>query len=162
MLLVVFLVTGPMAALGAGQWAAHTGDAGSTTPSHAVHAVLLQTAMAPAGRSGAVRGTWVWVSARWETAGGSTRTGKIPGPAGAPPGTVVTIWLDAFGRVTGPPQTGEFADNAVAIAVIALIALALALLTALGLIQRFLNCRRLAAWEADWRAVGPRWTGHRS
>jgi len=159
-LLVVFLIAGPMAALGAGQWTAHTGDAGSAAQSHAVHAVLLQTATAPAGPAVAVRGTQVWVSARWESAGGSTRTGEVPAPAGAPAGTVVTIWLDASGRVTGPPQPGEFAGYAMTIAVITLIAVALALLTALRLIQRFLNWRRLAAWEAAWRAVGPRWTGH--
>ena len=74
----------------------------------------------------------------------------------------MTVWLDASGRVTGPPQPGEFADEAVAAAVITLIVVALALLVALRLIQRFLNWRHLAAWEEAWRAVGPRWTGHRS
>jgi hypothetical protein len=130
--------------------------------SHAVQAVLLRMATAPAGRAMAVRGAEVWASARWESAGGSTRTGEVPAPAGAPAGTVVTVWLDASGRVTGPPQPGEFADEAVASAVITLIAVALALLVALRLIQRFLNWRHLAAWEAAWRAVGPRWTGRRS
>jgi hypothetical protein len=161
-LLVGFLIAGPIAALAAGQWAAQVGDAGSAAQSHAVQAVLLRTAAAPAGRAVAVRGARVWVSARWEGAGGSTRTGEVPAPAGAPAGTVVTIWLDASGRVTGPPQPGEFADEAVAAAVITLIVVAVALLAALRLIQRFLNWRRLAAWEAAWRAVGPRWTGHRS
>ena len=47
------------------------------------------------------------------------------------------------GRSPGRRKQGEFADNAVAIAVITLIAVALALLTALGLIQRFLNWQRL-------------------
>jgi hypothetical protein len=158
-LLVGFLIAGPMAALAAGRWTAHAGDAAQ---SHAVPAVLLRTATAPAGRAVAVRGAEVWVSARWESGGGATRTGEVPAPAGAPAGTVVTVWLDASGRVTGPPQPGEFADEAVASAVITLIAVALALLVVLRLIQRFLNWRHLAAWEAAWRAVGPRWTGRRS
>ena len=157
-LLVGFLIAGPMAALAAGRWTAHTGDAGSAAQSHAVQAVLLQTATAPAGRAVAVRGAQVRVSARWEGAGGATRTGEVPAPAGAPAGTVVTIWLDASGRVTGPPRPGEFADEAVASAVITLIAVALALLAVLRLIQRFLNWRHLAAWEAAWRSIGPRWT----
>ena len=161
-LLVGFLIAGPMAALAAGRWTAHAGDAGSTAQSHAVQAVLLRTATAPAGRAVAVRGAQVWVSARWESTGGATRTGEVPAPAGAPAGTVVTVWLDASGRVTGPPRPGEFADEAVASAVLTLIAVALALLVVLRLIQRFLNWRHLAAWEAAWRAVGPRWTGHRS
>ena len=161
-LLVVFLIAGPMAALATGRWTAHVGDAGSDAQSHAVQAVLLRAATAPAGRAVAARGAQVWVSARWESAGGSTRTGEVPAPAGAPAGAVVTIWLDASGRVTGPQQPGGFADEAVATAVITLIGVALALLVVLRLIQRFLNWRHLAAWEAAWRAVGPRWTGHRS
>jgi hypothetical protein len=44
----------------------------------------------------------------------------------------------------------------------ALAAAALALLIVLRLIRRLLDWRRLAAWEADWRAFGPRWTGHKS
>jgi len=160
-LLVGFLIAGPMAALAAGRWTAHVGDAGGAAQSHAAQAVLLRTARAPTGRAVAVRGAQVWVSARWESAGGSTRTGEVPAQAGAPAGTVVTVWLDASGRVTGPPQPGEFADEAVASALITLIAVALALLVVLRLIQRFLNWRHLAAWEAAWRAVGPRWTGRR-
>ena len=84
-LLVGFLIAGPVAALAAGQWTAYAGDAGSAAQSHAVQAVLLRTATAPAGRAVAVRGAQVWVSARWESAGGSTRTGEVPAPAGARP-----------------------------------------------------------------------------
>jgi hypothetical protein len=40
--------------------------------------------------------------------------------------------------------------------------MALVLLIALRLIQRLLDWRRMAAWEAAWRAIGPRWTGRRS
>jgi hypothetical protein len=43
-----------------------------------------------------------------------------------------------------------------------LVVVAFALLAVLQLIKRFLNWRRLAAWEAAWSAIGPRWTGHRS
>jgi hypothetical protein len=46
--------------------------------------------------------------------------------------------------------------------VVTLAVMALALLIVLRLIQRFLDWRRLAAWEAAWRAIGPRWTGRRS
>jgi hypothetical protein len=161
-LLAGFLITGPMAALAAGQWTAHAGDAGTAAQPRAVQAVLLRAAAAPAGPAAAVRGARVRVSARWQSAGGSTRTGEVPAPAGAPAGTVVTVWLDASGRVTGPPQPGEAAAEAAAAAVITLIVVALALLVALRLSQRLLDWRRLAAWEAAWRAIGPRWTGHRS
>jgi hypothetical protein len=154
-LLIVFLTAGPIAALAAGQWTAHAAGAETSAPPHAVHAVLLQPATA-------VLGGQAWVKARWETAGGSARTGEVPAPAGAAAGTAVTIWLNASGQVTGPPQRGEPAFAAVLTAVVTLAVMALAMLVVLRLMQHFLNWRRLAAWEAAWRATGPRWTGHRS
>ena len=161
-LLVIFLTAGPMAALAVGQWTAHPAGTGTSGQPHSVQAVLLQPATAPAGPAAAALGAQVWVRARWESAGGSARTGEVRAPAGAPAGTAVTVWLNASGRVTGPPQRGEFAFAAVITAVMTLAVTALALLVVLRLIQCFLNCRRLAAWEAAWRATGPRWTGHRS
>jgi hypothetical protein len=161
-LLVIFLTAGPMAALTAGQWTAHATGPGTSGQPHAVQAILLQSATATAVPAAAVHGAQVWVRARWESAGGSARTGEVPAPAGARAGTAVTIWLNASGRVTDPPQRGEFAIAAVIIAVMTLAVTALALLVVLRLVQCFLNWRRLAAWEAAWRATGPRWTGHRS
>ena len=161
-LLVIFLTAGPIAAIAAGQWTAHAAGAGTSGQPHAARAVLLQKAIAPARPAPAVRDVQVWVRARWESAGGSARTGEVPAPAGAPAGTVVTIWLNASGRVTGPPQPGVAASAAVMTAVMTLAIMAFALLATLRLIQRFLNWRRLAAWEAAWRATGPRWTDHRS
>ena len=161
-LLVIFLTAGPIAAIAAGQWTAHAASAGTSGQPHAARAVLLQQAIAPARPAPAVRDVQVWVRARWESAGGSARTGEVPAPAGAPAGTVVTVWLNASGRVTGPPQPGVAASAAVLTAVMTLAIMAFALLATLRLIQRFLNWRRLAAWEAAWRATGPRWTDHRS
>ena len=161
-LLVILLTAGPIAALAAGQWTAHAAGTGTSVQPHAVQAVLLQPAIAPTAPAVAVRGTQVWVRARWESAGGSARTGEVPAPAGAAAGTAVTVWLNASGRVTGPPQRGEFVFAAVLTVMMTLIIMAFALLVVLRLIQSFLNWRRLAAWEAAWRAIGPRWTGHRS
>ena len=161
-LLVILLIAGPMAAVAAGQWAARAAGTGTSVQPHAVQAVLLQPVTAPAGQAVAVQGTQVWVRARWESAGGSARIGEVPAPAGAAAGTAVTVWLNAAGRVTSPPYKGGFAFAAVLAAMTALAATAFALLVVLRLTQRFLNWRRLAAWEAAWRATGPRWTGHRS
>ena len=161
-LLVILLIAGPMAAVAAGQWAARAAGTGTSVQPHAVQAVLLQPATVPAGQAMAGRGARVWVRARWESAGGSVRTGEVPAPAGAAAGAAVTVWLTASGRVTDPPQWGDFAFAAVLTAVMTLAVTAFALLAALRLVQRFLNWRRMAAWEAAWRAIGPRWTGHRS
>jgi hypothetical protein len=164
-LLAVFLAAGPLAALAAGGSASHMG-AETTVGArhlHAVKAVLLQpapTAISP--YAAAYQGRLVWVTARWDTADDSTRTGPVPAPAGSPAGSVVTVWLDASGRVSSPPEPGRFASDTGLAAVMTLVAVALALRAALQLTRRFLNRRRLAAWEAAWSAIGPRWTGHRS
>ena len=160
-LLVILLIAGPMAAVAAGQWAARAAGTGTSVQPHAVQAVLLQPATAPAAQAAAAQGAQVWVRARWESAGGAARTGEVPAPAGAAAGTAVTVWLNAAGRVTSPPYKGGFAFAAV-LAAMTLAVTAFALLTVLRLVQRFLNWRRLAAWETAWRATGPRWTGHRS
>jgi len=161
-LLVIFLTAGPMAALAAGQWTAHAAGGGTGAQSHAVQAVLLRPATRPAGLAGAVRDAEVLVKARWPSAGGSVRTGDVPAPAGAPAGTAVTVWVNASGQVTAAPQPGDAADAAVLAAVMTLAVMALVLLIALRLIQRLLDWRRMVAWEAAWRAIGPRWTGRRS
>jgi hypothetical protein len=161
-LLVVFLTAGPLAALAAGQWTAHAVAAGTGSRPHAVQAVLLQPATAPAASSAAARGARVLVPARWPGAGGSAQTGEVPAPAGAPAGAVVPVWLNASGRVTGAPPPGGSTGAPVLVAVMTLTVMALALLIALRLIQRLLDWRRLAAWEVAWRTTGPRWTDHRS
>ena len=60
------------------------------------------------------------------------------------------------------PHRDDFTVAAVVTALMTLAVTAFALLIVLRLIQCLLNRRRLAAWEAAWRATGPRWTGHRS
>lgn len=159
-LLVVFMIAGPIAAVAMGEWTAHALSPATIAQPHAVQAVLLQPAADPAARAAAVWGAQVWASARWKSADGAVRTGEVPAPAGAAAGTSVTVWLNAAGQVTGPPQRGEADFVAAVTGVVTLGAMAFSFLALLWLIQRFLNWRRLAAWEAAWRAVGPRWTGH--
>jgi len=67
----------------------------------------------------------------------------------------------AAGTGTGAPHQGGATGAAVLTAVMTLAVMALALLTVHRLVKRFLDWRRIAAWEADWRATGPRWTGRR-
>jgi hypothetical protein len=161
-LLVIFLTAGPLAALAAGQWTAHAAAAGTGARPHAVQAVLLQPATAPAASAAAARGAQVLVPARWPGASGSAQTGEVPAPAGAPAGTVVTVWLNASGRVAGAPPPGAFAGAPALVAIMTLTVTALALLIVLRLTRRLLDWRRLAAWEVAWRTTGPRWTDHRS
>jgi hypothetical protein len=164
-LLAVFLAAGPLAAVAAGGWVSHMGAETNARASrvHSVRAVLLQPAGAAISPVAAASwGSQVWVRARWDGAGGSAQTGEVPAPAGSPAGSVVTVWLDASGRVAGPSQGGQFTNDPALATVMTLVGVALVLLVALKLTRRFLDRRRLAAWEAAWSAIGPRWTGRRS
>ena len=73
------------------------------------------------------------------------------------------VWVDASGNLaTAPPlrpaQVNEQTVLAAAAAVVALgYLLPCAGLLACGLLGR----RRLAAWDADWRATEPQWTRRR-
>lgn len=150
-LLIILLTAGPLAAVAAGWQTAHAGGTDTSVQPHAVRAVLVQPAEAPARPAVALRGAQARVRARWQSAGGSTKTGEVPASAGAAAGTAVTVWLNASGRVTGPPQRGDFTVAAVLTAVMTLAVTALAVLVLLRLTQGFLDWRRLAAWEAALR-----------
>jgi hypothetical protein len=73
----------------------------------------------------------------------------------------VTVWLDTAGRVTGPPPNDSPAGP-VLTAIMALATMTLVPLIALRLIRQFFDWRRLAAWDAAWRAIGPLWSGYKS
>ena len=131
-LLAVFLIAGPMAALGAGHWAHHAGITAArvpAAPAHRVKPAALQQAptitdLPRVGQGGRA-------VARWGGTGSSARTGP-------------------------PARTGEMLA-----AVMTLAAMALALLAVLRLSLAFLSRRRLAAWETAWSRVGPQWSKRR-
>jgi hypothetical protein len=160
-LVIAFVIGAPIAAAAVGLWTAHAADAGTSARPHAVQALLLQPATASKSRGTAVRSTRVLAWARWKNSNSSTRTGRVPAPAGAAAGAAVTVWLDPGGRVTAPPPS-DSAAGPVLTAIVALAAMTLLLLIVLRLIRRLLDWRRLAAWDAAWQAIGPRWTGHKS
>jgi hypothetical protein len=163
-LIAVFLIAGPMAAQAAAGWAHHAGTAASAAAAqmHAARAILLQSAPAPVALEVPYGDSQVRVRARWQVPGAPARTGEVLAPRGLAAGSVVTVWLTASGQVTGPPPgKGRPSYNAALTVPVMLVVVALTLLAVLRLIQRFLNAKRLAAWEAAWSAVAPRWTGHR-
>jgi hypothetical protein len=103
------------------------------------------------------------VLARWQPPGVPARSGLVLAPAGTPKGSTVPSWVDGPGAVTDPPADPRDVVAGVCIAV-ALTCLA-SLLVQLGgqtLARRALDRRRLIAWDAEWRTVGPLWSGHRN
>jgi hypothetical protein len=156
-LVVAFLAGAPLAAIAAWQIAygigAHTVRAQEASW-HRVSAVLL--AAAPTyGYSG----YQPLARARWTAPDGVRRTGAVPAPPGTPARRTVRVWVDAAGRLTGPPlQPRQVRGQAVMAAVLSPVVLGEVLLCAGQLVHYLLGRRRLAAWEADWRATGPQWT----
>ena len=75
----------------------------------------------------------------------------------------MTIWIDASGAIAGPPpDRRDIAGDVTIAAVMTGLVASLLLLGANTLARRVLDRRRLNAWDAEWRATGPRWSGHRS
>ena len=160
--LAAFLTGGPLAAIGAGHWMYHAGTAEARAQAadrHSARAVLLEPVTPPVTIAAASGDDQAWVLAQWQGTGTAPRTGKVPATVGSPAGSAVTVWLDASGKLTGPPlQPGQVTDRTIAVAVLVPGVLALSLLTAQSLAQRLADRRRLAAWDAAWSTVGPQWT----
>jgi hypothetical protein len=158
--IAAFLTLGPLVACGAGLWV-HADNAAAQRAQrswHEVRAEVLQPVPGPA-TSGYSSNSWlVWTRARW-TAGGRTRVGDVPAPAGTSEDAAVPVWLNRTGQVQAPPLTAAGARSRIVLAVLFALASLTALLTVLAAATHWLlDRRRLAGWEAAWRSVGPQWS----
>ena len=135
---VLLLIAVPAAGITAGQIAENRDLAGAqTAAAHSVQAGLL---LAPAPAAG------------------------TPDPYAklAPKGGLVQAWVDAGYPVPAPADRSQVIRDVFVAVALAMLAVAVTLLTAMALIKRVLQRRRMNAWDAEWRAVAPRWTGHRT
>jgi hypothetical protein len=89
-------------------------------------------------------------------------SGQVLAPAGAHAGSAVKVWVDASGAATGPPPDHRVIAGDVCMAAVATCLVAsLLVLGSNALARRALDRRRMRAWDAEWRAVGPMWSGYR-
>jgi len=155
-LLAAFLIGVPLAALFAG-WSQYHVERAQQASWHQVRALVL--APAPDRR---YAGDEAAVLATWAAPGGAQRTGRIVAPARARAGGTVLVWVDGSGRPAhAPVQPGQIVGEAIVVAVLAAAAAGLPLVGAAALARRVLTRRRLAAWDTEWLATGPRWTSQR-
>ena len=163
LLLAAFLAGAPFAAHAAGSWAYATSarEAQAQRASlHQVPATLLQAA--PAGNAYTNDGGVPMVDARWRATDGQVRTGEVFVSVGAAAGSTVLVWTNQTGRLTGPPLgPTQLQGRAQLGAGAAVGSLAVALIVVGWLARSSLYRRRLAAWDADWLANGPRWSSRR-
>ena len=159
-LLAAFLAGASFAAHAAGSWtyAAATREAQIQQASlHQVPATLLQMALPRnVGEYGAE------ANARWQAPDGQVRTGQVFAPGGAPAGSTVMIWTDQVGQLTDSPLLHSQVTGRMYLSeALAVVALAVTLITIGAAARWALDRRRLAAWDAEWLSAGPRWSSHR-
>ena len=165
-MILLVVVAVPAAAVAAGRWADHYAlhrAQAQRAVNHQVTAVLLEDAPATGVPDPYTSVHTAWVPARWQPPGQPPRTGEVLAVAGARKGSTVRTWIDPSGAVTDPPPNHRIVVGNVWLAVMATCLVSWVLLLAAGmLVRRVLDRRRLRAWEAEWRACGPLWSGHRS
>lgn len=163
-LVAAFAVGAPFAWHAAGSWT----YAASAREQHAqsaawreVPATLLQAAPSWSGDANAP-GTAPEVKARWKAPDGRACTGLVYAPSSGAAGSTVMVWVNQAGQLTGPPlQSSEIAGRTDMGETAAVAALAFTLIALAGLVHWALGRRRIAAWDADWLATGPRWSQRR-
>jgi hypothetical protein len=159
-LLAAFLAGAPFAAHAAASWtsAASAREAqAQQAVTRQVPATLLQAATPWSATLGGSE-----AEARWRAPDGQVRTGQLIVPAGAAAGSTVPVWTNQAGQLANTPlQHSQVAGRADMSRALAVATLAVALILAGWLGRRVLDRRRLAAWDADWLATGPRWTSRR-
>jgi hypothetical protein len=165
-MIIVVVAVVPAVAVAAGRWTHHyalSQARAQMAVNHQVTAVLLRDAPATGVPDPYTSVETTWVPARWQPPGQPPRTGAVLAVAGAHKGSTVRTWIDPSGAVTDPPLDHRVVAGDVLMAVMATLLVSGLLLLATGaLARRVLERRRLRAWEAEWRATGPQWSGHRS
>ena len=166
LVMVILMVAVIPAAVAAGRWADHYALHRAQVQravDHQVTAVLLQDGPGIGTPDLYTSVQTAWVPARWQPPGQPPRTGEVLAVVGARKGSTVRTWIDPSGAVTDPPVYHRVVVGNVWLAVMATCLVSWVLLLAAGvLVRRGLDRRRLRAWEAEWRASGPLWSGHRS
>ncbi len=162
---ILFLAAVPLAAIAVGRQVDHVAvrqARAQQAAEHAVTAVLLQRASTTEVADPYASVPMTYALARWQPPGRSPRSGEVLAPAAAPAGSTVTIWIDASGSLASPPPDHRAITDDVTIAVsTAGLAASLLVLGSSALARRALDRRRLSAWDAEWRATEPLWSGRR-
>jgi hypothetical protein len=161
-LLAGFLTAAPFAAHAAGAWG-HDSAVRQAQAQRAslvqVTAILLRASPVLTGYGSA---SGFAVGARWRVLDGPLRTGELLVTADVAAGHSTRIWVDRSGRLTGPPLTRDQLTGRAQLAAGAAVGGLAAVLTTAGwLVRGSFDRRRLAGWDAEWLANGPRWSPRR-
>ena len=158
LLVAVFLAATPFATLATAAWAQAAGHQEQVEQRASVRQVpavvqkLIQV-------SGGDLADDLLVSARWTAPDGKPVTGDVYEPFGTSAGSTIRVWVTRDGQVTEEPLLDSQVSADVIAAGAVCVLLSALLLAATGVLYRWaLDKRRMADWESEWRAAGPRWT----
>jgi hypothetical protein len=161
LLVVAFLAAAPFTALAGAAWAharAHEAQLTEQASWHQVPALVL-TVTSGVRDGGGYAGLETQAQARWRAPDGKVVTREIPVMPGTVAGATVRLWMTSDGQLTDAPlQNSQVAGDVAFAGTVSVIALATLLAIAGMLARRALDRRRMAAWDAEWRVTGPRWT----
>lgn len=161
LLVMAFLAGAPFAAAFSSAWArasAQRAALAEQTSEYQVTAVVLTSPATPQAGAGL---HVPQAKARWTAPDGTAVTGEIPVPVSTEVSAKVQIWTTRDGRLSSPPMTDTQVEANVVFGGVAGVLVAAAVLTmSVTLARWWLDKRRLAAWDAEWRA-GPRWATRR-
>jgi hypothetical protein len=160
-LVIAFIAATPFAAQAAGAWAHNKAREVQRTEQASwrqVPALVLKVTSGVQGYGG-YEGLESQAQARWTAPDGKVITGEIPIALGTAAGTTVPLWITGDGQLTDAPlQDSQVTGDALLAETVTVIVVA-TLLAITGMLARHvLDKRRMAAWDAEWRATGPRWT----
>ena len=160
-LLAAFLAAAPFAAHAAGSWAHASAVRDAQAQRASLHQVTATLLGAAPVLSGYGLASDFAVEARWRAPDGRVRTGELLVTATAAAGHSTRIWVDRAGRLTGPLSRDQVTGRVQLAVGVAVGGLAVLLIVAAWLVRGGIDRRRMAAWDADWLATGPRWTPRR-
>ncbi|MGH3172798.1 MAG: Rv1733c family protein [Streptosporangiaceae bacterium] len=161
-LLAAFLAAAPFTAHAAGSWAHASAMRDAQAQQASLHQVTATLSRAAPVLSSYGSASDFAVEARWRAPDGRVRTGELLVTADLAAGHSTRIWVDRTGRLTGPPLSRDQVTGRVQLAAgVAVGGLDVVLIMAAWLVRSGIDRRRMAAWDADWLANGPRWSPRR-
>jgi hypothetical protein len=158
LLAVLFLAGAPLCALAAGG-AMHSAAQRAANAQLASRYLVTAKIVTATGKPASGGSLTTEVLAEWTMPDGTVVNTEMAVPIGITPGDHVKLWSTHDGRLTTQPIAESQVTSLTDLAAVAGVT-ALAMLVSLaGVLARWwLNRRRIAAWDADWRSTGPRWT----
>lgn len=158
LLAVAFLIGAPLSALTAGA-GVHGVAQRDYLAQHASRYRVTATIERPAGHPASGGNLTTEVLARWTMPDGTVVHRDMTVAIGYLTGESLPVWVTRSGDLTTPPMAQAQVNSLTDFAAVAGVAVVALVVTVAGVLARWwLNRRRMAAWDADWRVTGPRWT----